>query len=198
MTREFCTTSKSSTGAPGTAKPGENGCISNCGMDVVLSVQPLARSKMAFYEGYNLGRKCLYQSASQLNLHDSTHIFFSFGVFDSNFKINVGDELSSYEFNQFKQLPKIKRILSIGGWGFSTDPSTYNLFREGVKPKNRQALANNIAFFIIANDLDGVNIDWEYPGVSQTLGDGGLFSLLMGCSQITGTRHPWHTCCQPR
>jgi GH18 family chitinase len=58
-----------------------------------------------------------------------------------------------------------KRILSIGGWDFSTNPSTYNIFREGVTAANRLTMATNIAKFINDNDLDGVNIDWEYPGV---------------------------------
>lgn len=34
ITDEFCTVTKSSTGAPGTAKKGTNGCISNCGTKI--------------------------------------------------------------------------------------------------------------------------------------------------------------------
>jgi LysM repeat protein len=165
-TDEFCTISRSSSGAPGTAQAGQNGCISNCGTRIVRSSAPAEYKKFAFYEGYNLGRPCLYQAASQLDTKSSTHIFFSFGVFDDNYSISVGDNLSNYEFDSFKRLLGIKRILSIGGWTFSTDPSTYHLFRNGVLPANRQALANSIASFVNAHGLDGVNIDWEYPGVS--------------------------------
>ncbi|KAL4865610.1 hypothetical protein BDV12DRAFT_200020 [Aspergillus spectabilis] len=35
-TGDFCTPSSLSTGVPGTAAPGENGCISNCGTDIIL------------------------------------------------------------------------------------------------------------------------------------------------------------------
>jgi hypothetical protein len=121
---------------------------------------------LAFYEGYNLGRPCLYQAASQLDTTSSTHIFFSFGVFDDKYSISVGDTLSNFEFEGFKRLSGVKRVLSIGGWTFSTDPSTYFLFRNGVLPANRQALANSIANFVNSHGLDGVNLDWEYPGVS--------------------------------
>jgi LysM repeat protein len=165
-TDEFCTISKSSTGAPGTAQPGQNGCISNCGTRIVRSSAPAVYRNLAFYEGYNLGRPCLYQAASQLDTSSSTHILFSFGVFDDKYSVSVGDTLSNYEFESFKRLSGIKRILSIGGWTFSTDPSSYHLFRNGVLPANRQALANNIANFINSHGLDGVNLDWEYPGVS--------------------------------
>ena len=48
---------------------------------------------------------------------------------------------------------------------YSTDPSTYSIFRNGVTAANRMKMARNIANFIIQNNLDGVDIDWEYPGV---------------------------------
>jgi chitinase len=35
MTPEYCTAEAGSTGNPGTAPPGKNGCVSNCGTDVV-------------------------------------------------------------------------------------------------------------------------------------------------------------------
>jgi GH18 family chitinase len=122
-----------------------------------------------------------------LDTKSATHIFFSFGVFDDNYSISVGDNLSNYEFEGFKRLPGIKRILSIGGWTFSTDPSTYHLFRNGVLPANRQALANNIASFVNTHGLDGVNIDWEYPGVS------GSSTCVKSCNHSrVGKANPQH------
>jgi len=59
--------------------------------------------------------------------------------------------------------------LSFGGWSFSTDPSTYNIFRSGVATAaNQVAMAENIANFIFQYNLDGVDFDWEYPAVSPT------------------------------
>lgn len=33
-----------------------------------------------------------------------------------------------------------------------------------MKSGNRQVFADNIVSFIVDNDLDGIDIDWEYPG----------------------------------
>nr|POE96544.1 killer toxin subunits alpha/beta [Quercus suber] len=128
---------------------------------------PSTYRSVAFYEGFNLDRPCLYQSASQIDTKAYTHVFYSFGTLDTNFKVQIGNDLSQYEFQEFQRL-SAKKILSIGGWSFSTDPSTYMIFRNSVATAaNRQTAAKNIADFINANGLDGVNIDWEYPGVSE-------------------------------
>ncbi|KAK2867799.1 hypothetical protein FQN49_003467, partial [Arthroderma sp. PD_2] len=58
----------------------------------------------------------------------------------------------------------IKSIVSIGGWGFSPDPSTYKIFRKAVTSEaNCQTLIKNIINFLNDYDLDGVDWDWEYP-----------------------------------
>lgn len=40
-------------------------------------------------------------------------------------------------------------------------PNTFNILREGVKPENRQAFANNVANFVQSEGLDGIDFDWE-------------------------------------
>jgi GH18 family chitinase len=131
----------------------------------VLSSPPATYRSVGYYEGFNLQRPCLYQDISQLDISSYTHIYFAFGVLSSSYVVQVPDVTAVYEFNLFKQIQGAQRILSIGGWAFSTDPSTYMIFREGVTSANRETMATNIANFINDNDLDGVNIDWEYPGV---------------------------------
>ena len=42
-------------------------------------------------------------------------------------------------------------------------PDTYKIFREGVTSANRFKMASAIADFIKLHNLDGVDIDWEYP-----------------------------------
>lgn len=79
----------------------------------------------------------------------------------------MGDALTQFQFQQFIRLSAgPKRIISFGGWDFSTGPNTYHIFRDGVTDANRNTLARNIAQFVLDNNLDGVDIDWEYPGVS--------------------------------
>ncbi|GCB21695.1 killer toxin subunits alpha/beta [Aspergillus awamori] len=167
-TAGFCT--NTGTGAPGTAAPGTNGCISNCGTEIVRSSPPATYRSIGFYEGFNLQRPCLYQDISQLDISAYTHIYFSFGVLSPSYVVQIPNITATYEFDQFKKIQGAKRILSIGGWAFSTDPSTYMIFREGVTAANRLTMATNIANFIKDNDLDGVNIDWEYPGAPDIPG----------------------------
>ncbi|CAG8893424.1 unnamed protein product [Penicillium egyptiacum] len=161
ITKDFCI--DTNTGAPGTAKQGTYGCISNCGMDVVKG-SGTGAIKIAYFEGYNFKRDCLFQDASRIDTSQYTHIHFGFGTLTPSFEVETGDALSSYEFGEFKRISGVKKILSFGGWDFSTMPDTYQIFRNGVKPENRLAMAQKIATFIKDNNLDGVDIDWEYPG----------------------------------
>ena len=164
-TAEFCT--DTNTGAPGTAEPGTNGCISNCGMDIVRGDAPATFRKIGYFQGYNLNRKCIHQDATQIDASAYTHLQFAFGMITPDYQINAGDEMSTYQFGVWKNIAGPKKILSFGGWAFSTEPATYNIFREGTKKANRQVLAKNIADYINEHELDGVDIDWEYPGVRK-------------------------------
>ncbi|KAL5043915.1 hypothetical protein BDW71DRAFT_216052 [Aspergillus fruticulosus] len=170
ITAEFCTESESETGAPGTAAAGENGCISNCGTDIVTSDAPETYRQVAYFEGYNLDRACLYMDASQLDTDTLTHVHFAFGTLTEDFQVGVGNDRSEFEFERFKLLNGPLRILSIGGWSFSTDPSTYAIFRNAVQSENVDTATTNIANFITDNGLDGVDIDWEYPGAPDIPG----------------------------
>ena len=161
-TPEFCT--ESGTGNPGTARPGTNGCISNCDMNIVRGDPPATPRKIAYFEGFGLKRECLLQDALQIDTAGYTHLHFAFGVLTADYKVQFDDILTSYEFENFKRIRGPARILSFGGWDFSTKPDTYMIFREGVTPANRLKMAQNIANFVKDNGLDGVDIDWEYPG----------------------------------
>lgn len=167
ITKDFCV--DTNTGAPGTAEPGTYGCISNCGTDVIRGTGSGA-IKIAYFEGYGMGRPCLYQDASQVDTSAYTHIHFAFGTLTPDYAVQVGDELSSYQFAEFKRIKNAKKILSFGGWDFSTLPATYFIFREGVTAANRVKMATNIANFIKEHGLDGVDIDWEYPGAPDLPG----------------------------
>lgn len=86
-------------------------------------------------------------------------------------------------YNDFKALTGVKRIMSFGGWTFSTDWDTYPIFREGITPEQRYTFAQNVvnvshrierphracinrvvSQFIVSEGLEGVDFDWEYPG----------------------------------
>lgn len=166
------------------------------------SSPPSVYKRAGFFEGYNLDRPCLHQTVNQINTSAYTHLFFSFGTLDANYTVQVGtDTLSTYEFDQFLKLTGPARILTIGGWAFSTSPNTYNIFRTGVAASNRQTMANNIAAFVKSNNLDGVSIDWEYPGVSlpapNTVGATQL-RIENDSDMCLGSRYSGHPTCRSR
>ncbi|EPS35532.1 hypothetical protein H072_11031 [Dactylellina haptotyla CBS 200.50] len=161
VTKDFCV--DTNTGNPGTAQVGTYGCISNCGYDVIQG-NGNGAMRLGYFQGYGMSRQCLYQDAMQIDTKKYTHVHFGFGTLTPSYDVRVGNILSSYQFSQFKRITNAKRILSFGGWEFSTAPATYKIFREGVKEPNRLKMATNIANFIKQHGLDGVDIDWEYPG----------------------------------
>lgn len=67
------------------------------------------------------------------------------------------------QWQDFKKL-NLKRILSFGGWAYSTEPATYNIIRRAIID-NRDTFARNLAEFVKNEGIDGIDIDWEYPGV---------------------------------
>jgi GH18 family chitinase len=91
-----------------------------------------------------------------------THVHYAFGNITSDFGINDGGYSDNFE--DFRSLTKVKRIISFGGWDFSTSPDTYMIFRDGVTEANRNTLVQNVVTFLKENSLDGVDFDWEYPG----------------------------------
>ena len=167
-TSEFCT--PSGTGAPGTAKPGTNGCISNCGTDIVNNGEgPVTWMSIAYFEGFNGDRPCLRMDVSQVDKTKYNTIHFAFATLTSDFKVDISKVHD--QFLRFTQLTGILKILSIGGWGFSTSPSTYMIFRDAMKTEgSRQTLANNIASFAKTYAIDGIDIDWEYPAAPDIPG----------------------------
>ncbi|POR31800.1 Chitinase [Tolypocladium paradoxum] len=167
-TEEFCVDTRGD-GAPGTAKKGTYGCISNCGMDIVKGAPPAQFIKLGYFEAFNLRRECLNMDIRQID-PSYTHLHFAFGVLTDDFQVRLEDEYAKYEFEQFKKLRGPKRVLSFGGWTFSAERPYYTIFRNGMKPENRDKLASNIANFVNDNRLDGVDIDWEYPGAPDIPG----------------------------
>lgn len=91
-----------------------------------------------------------------------THIHFAFATINSDWSLNISTVAS--QFPLLVAMTGVKRILSIGGWSFSTDPSTYMIFRDVVSSESsREALVSNVVNFLNEYDLDGVDWDWEYP-----------------------------------
>ncbi|RFU75458.1 killer toxin subunits alpha beta [Trichoderma arundinaceum] len=168
ITPDFCTPSKSSTGAPGTAAPGSNGCISNCGTSIVNSGAPPTEFKsIGYFESFGANRSCLAMDASQLPT-SYTHIHYAFGSITKNYHMDLSASMD--QFVVFANSTGFKRILSFGGWSFSTSQDSAPIFQQGVTDANRQTFAKSVVDTINKCNLDGVDFDWEYPGATDIKG----------------------------
>lgn len=157
-------------GGPGTkAKGFQNTCVSNCNNDIKQnSGLPKAFQRIGYYEAFGLERDCLWLKAKNANTDGSyTHVHWAFASIDpKTWKPVIKD--TKGQWADFKKLP-VKRIVSFGGWADSTEPATYNIIRSAII-NNGNTFANNLAQFVKDEGIDGVDIDWEYPGVSGSFG----------------------------
>jgi chitinase len=99
--------------------------------------------------GSNWNRPCLNLEASDIP-SDYTHVHFGFANLTEDFDVVISDD-QLFQWEIFLGMTTYKRIVSIGGWAFSTDPSTYHIFREGTTDDNRATLIANVVAFV--NDV---------------------------------------------
>ena len=89
-----------------------------------------------------------------------THINYAFGHVNDSFngiRINSEDRLMEIS-NLKKQKPSLKVLLSIGGWGSGR-------FSEmAADETNRKAFVADCKRVADQFNLDGIDLDWEYPG----------------------------------
>lgn len=109
-----------------------------------------------------------------------THINYAFGHVADNFKgIRIDNESRLRMITGLKEAkPSLKVLLSVGGWGSSR-------FSEMADADSiRSAFAADCKRVVDSFGLDGIDIDWEYPGngasgISFGPGDKENFTLLM-------------------
>ncbi len=109
-----------------------------------------------------------------------THLNYAFGHVTNTFdgvRIDNVNRLKRVVALK-KQNPKLKVLLSVGGWGSGG-------FSEMVSDeKKRKSFAKSCLKAIKEYGLDGIDIDWEYPsssvaGISSSPNDTENFTLLM-------------------
>ena len=109
-----------------------------------------------------------------------THINYAFGGVSEDFsslEMNSPDDLDKV-VSLKKKNPSLKVLLSVGGWGAGR-------FSEMASdPARRESFAASCSSFASAHNLDGIDIDWEYPGsdmagISASGQDTENFTLLM-------------------
>lgn len=118
---------------------------------------------MGYYESWNWDRPCLNYRASDFAHADFTHAHWAFAGIGPDYTVFVNDTMEQLPL--FLEIPQ-KKILSFGGWALSTSPGTYDDLRLAMDPSNVDTFVTNIVDYLNNKGFDGVDIDWEYPGVS--------------------------------
>ncbi|SMO64818.1 chitinase [Saccharicrinis carchari] len=120
----------------------------------------------------------------QLPLHQLTHIIFSFThVIDGKMQFRnpaKSDSILQLLVDQREKYPNLKVMVACGGWtagGFSDMALT---------DSSRTRFAKSVTEFIERFELDGLDMDWEYPGmgvagIKYREEDKQNFTLTMKC-----------------
>ena len=109
-----------------------------------------------------------------------THINYAFAHVDSTFsKLKIDNEGRLSEITALKQkAPHLKVLLSVGGW------ESGRFSEMAANEQYRLSFANDCRRAIEQFQLDGIDIDWEYPtssaaGISSSPDDTQNYTLLM-------------------
>jgi GH18 family chitinase len=126
---------------------------------------PKTFGRIGYYESYNLGRDCLHRHARNANTDGSyTHMLWAFAEIDSK----TWRPIIRDPNGQWQNSLQLKRIISFGGWAYSTESATFNIIRQAILT-NHESFASSIVQFLNDEGIDGVDIYLEYPGVSSYL-----------------------------
>ncbi len=111
-----------------------------------------------------------------------THINYAFANIEDG-EMVAGFDADSLNFVVLNRLkkenPSLKILVSVGGWSWSGNFSDMALTEE-----RRSRFIRSATDFIVRNRLDGLDIDWEYPGLpgagnAHRPEDKGNFTLLL-------------------
>ncbi len=99
---------------------------------------------------------------SEIQIEKLTHINYAFANIKDG-RIHMETEDDSLLLSQLVELkqrnPDCKILISVGGAEFST------LFSDvALTVTSREMFSISVADFLVRNKLDGVDIDWEFPG----------------------------------
>ena len=118
----------------------------------------------------------------QIDPHSVTRINYAFANI-KNGRMVTGFDSDAQNFGYLaglrKQNPALTVLVSVGGWLWSTNFSDVALTAE-----SRRVFIDSVMDFIARYDLDGLDVDWEYPGMTGSghpfrSEDGRNFTLLL-------------------
>ncbi|WP_205513568.1 glycoside hydrolase family 18 protein [Longitalea arenae] len=114
-------------------------------------------SVIAYYSGNGA-------EIDRYDIQSLTHIIYSFALLKNN-RLHVSAAAGSILkklVSLKKKNPHLKVALAFGGWGGCKTCS--DIF---AVPANRKAFAESVLAILQQYQLDGIDIDWEYPSIDE-------------------------------
>jgi len=100
---------------------------------------------------------------SQIDPRGMTRINYAFAAIQNGRMVvaNAADSANLHQLTALrKQNPSLRILISVGGWSGSAAFSDVAL-----TPQRRAAFIQSALEFLKSYDLDGLDVDWEYPGL---------------------------------
>lgn len=131
---------------------------------------------MGYYETWSTRRLCKRFWPEQIPLGIYTHINVAFAVIDPDtFKVRPSLSADIELFKRVTRLkqsdPDLKVFIAIGGWTYNDPGPTGTTFSDlAASESNQNKSFDSLTKFMSTYDLDGVDIDWEYPAADDRSG----------------------------
>lgn len=142
--------------------------VTGCGTSGSPGTQPTALTKVVI--GYYPSWDKAAFAHTRVDYKDLTHIANAFAWPDADGNLVVPSDYLYPELNAAAHQNGVKMIMSLGGWGnaagFPGMSST---------AANRARFIGQVVDFCLANDYDGVDIDWEFVSDATEQADFALF-----------------------
>ncbi len=132
---------------------------------VLITGQTFAQSCyniVGYFPSWVSGGGNYINSPSEIDYSKYTHICYAFSIpgNDGNFGIDGASTLRDLVTRA--HAANVKVVLSIGGW-LSSSPSNTPFEAISTNPTAINNLVNTCANVVTQYNLDGIDIDWEYP-----------------------------------
>ncbi|KAL4769203.1 glycoside hydrolase superfamily [Aspergillus nidulans var. acristatus] len=137
---------------------------------------------VGYYEGWSRNRKYHIFFPEQIPLGIYTHLNYAFATIDpETFKVKLA---SSTEVDLVRHLarlktqdPDLKVFIAIGGCAYNNPGPTRTTFSDLAASHDAQKkFFRSLISFLSTYNLDGVDINWEYPGPDNIVKHGALKS----------------------